>query len=249
MLDSKERFTPCVEHYVKHRPSYPVQAIDCLMEACGLAPGMAAADIGAGTGKLTGLLLQRGLHVSAVEPNEAMRSAAEQAFAGTPGFTSVAASAEEIGLPASAFDAVTAAQAFHWFDRARFKAECQRILRPGGHVALLWNRRDTEDPFMAQYEAIIEQYHGDRPNQAMKQIDRAVFDDFFTTYGIDHFSSAQVFDYDGLAGRALSSSYAPRPGHPAYEPLLTALRNLFEQNENNGQIPFVYCSEVVVGIV
>jgi len=97
-MDSKERFSGCADNYVKYRPSYPPEAIDCLMEVCGLAFGMSSADVGAGTGKLTRLLLERGLAVYAVEPNDAMRTAMEQSCAGMPGFLPVKASAEETGL-------------------------------------------------------------------------------------------------------------------------------------------------------
>jgi len=245
-MDSKERFTACADVYVKYRPSYPPEAIDCLMAACGLAPGMAVADIGAGTGKLARLLLERGLAVHAVEPNDAMRGAMEQALAGAPGLHPVRASAEETGLPATSVEAVTAAQAFHWFDRARFKEECRRILKPGGKVALVWNKRDLSDPFMAAYEDVIQANHDDMPNRTMHDIEEA-YAPFFAHYNIHRIASWQSLDFEGLVGRALSSSYAPQPGHPRHAALLDALRGLFERYNRDGRVTFVYRTEVVVG--
>jgi len=248
-MDSKERFTAHAGDYVKYRPGYPAEAIDCLMEACGLIPGMAVADVGAGTGKLTGLLLAKGLTVYAVEPNDAMRGAMELSLAGTPGFVPLKAAAEETGLPGACVDAVTAAQAFHWFDRARFRDECRRVLKPGGKAALVWNRRDLTDPFMAAYENVREAIRNDTPKMNLRDIDEAAYASFFAGYKIYRFRSGQCLDYEGLVGRALSSSQAPRPGHSNYEPLREALLGLFEQYQVNGLVTLVMQSEVVVGEV
>jgi len=246
-MDSKERFTAYADDYTKYRPGYPSGAIDHLLEACGLAPGMAVADIGAGTGKLTGLLLARGLRVYAVEPNDAMRGAMEQALAGTPGFLPVKASAEETGLPDASVHVVTAAQAFHWFDQSKFREECRRILKPGGKVALIWNRRDLSDPVMAAYEAVIQAHHDDMPNKTMRDIEEAAYASFIAHYDVYRLASCQSFDYEGLVGRALSGSYAPRPGHPRHKALLAALLELFEQHKRDNRVTFVYRTEVIVG--
>ncbi len=132
-----QRFTHRVEDYIRARPSYPAAALDVLAEACGLGPDSAVADIGAGTGIFTELLLAHAGTVYAVEPNDAMRAAAETHLAHRPGFVSVAGTAEATGLAAGSVDLVTAAQAFHWFDPDRTRAEWQRILRPG--AAASWS--------------------------------------------------------------------------------------------------------------
>ncbi len=248
-MDNKERFTAHADNYVKYRPSYPAQAIDCILEQCGLTRGMSVADIGSGTGKLTTLLLARGLHVYAVEPNAAMRSKAEQLLGETTGFYSVDAGAEETGLPAASVDAVTVAQAFHWFDQARFKLECKRILRSGGKAALVWNQRDTSNAFMKAYEAAIQAHHDEIPNETRTNIGEEVYATFFTQYDVFRFAASQCLDLEGLIGRALSSSYSPKPGHSEYEPLCASLRALFEQFQVNGQVEFIYRTEVVVGTV
>jgi ubiquinone/menaquinone biosynthesis C-methylase UbiE len=249
--DSKERFTKHVDNYVKYRPGYPAEAMDCLLRECGLTAGSVVADVGAGTGKFTRGLLERGLTVYAVEPNDAMREAAIAELAGFDSFHAVKAAAEDTGLPDSSVDAVTAAQAFHWFDQARFKAECRRILKPGGKVALVWNCRDTHAPLMAAYEAVIQAHHDDMPNKTMRNVteDEEAYRAFFADYAVHRFASYQALDYESLVGRALSSSYAPLPGHPQHEPLRAALRELFEQYQQDGQVVFTYKTEVIVGHV
>ena len=248
--DSKERFTKRVDNYVKYRPGYPAEAMDCLLRECSLSQGAVVADIGAGTGKFTRGLLERGLTVYAVEPNDAMRGAMEEELAGFGEFHAVKAAAEETGLPDRSVDAVTAAQAFHWFDQARFKAECGRILRPGGRVALVWNRRETTPGFMEGYSGIIKRlYDGYEAGSAQEHITAAVFDDFFADYKIHNFFWGEPHDFEGLWGRSLSNSHAPGPGHPQYEPLRAALRALFEEYQEDGQVVFIYKTEVVIGHV
>jgi SAM-dependent methyltransferase len=249
-LDSKERFTDYVEDYVRYRPSYPAALLDQLLLVCGLAAGSVAADIGAGTGKFTRLLLERGLTVYAVEPNNAMRAAAREALSSFGGFRSVAAPAERTTLPDTSADVVTAAQAFHWFDRNAFRDECRRILRPGGRVALVWNRRDGSAPVMRDYEEIIQAHHDDRPNRTMRDMGPDSYGPFFAGgYETHTVLSDQWMDCEGLVGRALSSSYAPRPGHPQHEPLQAALRALFDRYQEDGKIRFQYRSELIAGEV
>src|SRR5579883_614801 len=126
MRDPTTRFTDRVDLYVRWRPSYPQAALDVL------PPASDVADVGSGT--LTRLLLERGKHVYAVEPNDAMRAAAERTLAGFKGYVSIAARAEATTLPDASVDLVTAAQAWHWFDREAARREFARILRPGGQV-------------------------------------------------------------------------------------------------------------------
>ena len=122
-MNSKERFTERVDTYVKYRPSYPREAIDYLYQAVGLEQGSTVADIGAGTGIFTKLLLERGSSVIAVEPNDGMRSAAVEMLAQEPRFLAVAGSAEETTLTEQSIDYIVCAQAFHWFDRAAARSE------------------------------------------------------------------------------------------------------------------------------
>lgn len=125
--------------YERARPSYPPDAVAWLVAALGLGPGAVAVDLAAGTGKLTRLLAPTGARLLAVEPVAGMR---RLLVARQPGLPVVAGTAEAIPLRAGSLDAVTVAQAFHWFDADAAFAELARVLRPGGRVGLIWNARD-----------------------------------------------------------------------------------------------------------
>jgi len=115
-MNSTTRCSNRVGEYVKHRPHYPHAVLDTLRANCGLVPGSVVADAGSGTGLLTEMFLRNGNVVYAVEPNQEMRQAAEGFLGRCPGFHSVAATAENTGLPEASVDFVTAAQAFHQKD-------------------------------------------------------------------------------------------------------------------------------------
>ena len=129
--------------YERGRPPYPAEAIDWLLPT----GARRVLDLGAGTGKLTRLLAERGLEVVAVEPLDEMR---EQLVAAAPGVVALAGTAERIPLPDGAVDAVLAAQAWHWVDPARAAPEAGRVLRPGGGLWRLWNVRDEREPWVAE---------------------------------------------------------------------------------------------------
>src|SRR5690606_31956125 len=117
-------------------PSYPEEALRFIAEEASLTPDSQVADVGAGTGIFSKLLVDRGLQVTAVEPNAAMREAAERWLGQAPNYRSIDGTAEETGLAGHTVDAITCAQAFHWFDQARAKLEFRRMLKPGGKAFL-----------------------------------------------------------------------------------------------------------------
>ena len=121
--------------YERGRPSYPPEAIDWLL------PDGArdVLDLGAGTGKLTTRLVERGLDVVAVDPIAEMLELLRGALPATP---ALLGTAEQIPLRDNSVDAVLVAQAWHWFDPKRAIAEVARVLRPGGRLGLVWNTRD-----------------------------------------------------------------------------------------------------------
>ena len=155
-LNPTGRFTDRTDDYVKYRPSYPKDAIDAILDGLEGRSGSVAADIGAGTGISARLLAERGLSVIAVEPNEGMRDAAEP----HPGVVWRDGTAEKTGLEAASVDVVLAAQAFHWFRAEETLREFARILRPGGRLALMWNRRTHDDAFTVGYRAAILEVGG-----------------------------------------------------------------------------------------
>src|SRR5687768_13340243 len=138
MSDPVARFSNRVENYAKYRPNYPAGVIDLLKTDCGLTETSTIADVGSGTGILSEMLLKNGNTVIGVEPNEAMRLAAELLLTSFPNFRSIDGSAEDSTLESESVDFIIAAQAFHWFDRTKSKREFRRILKPGGWVVLIW---------------------------------------------------------------------------------------------------------------
>src|SRR5271154_1515768 len=127
--DPTARFSSRVEKYVRYRPSYPKEVVALLGKQCGLTAESVIADVASGTGIFTRLLLENGNRVFGVEPNAEMRRAGEEYLAAFPRFTSVAGTAEATTLPDHSVDIVTAAQAAHWFDRAKARREFVRILK------------------------------------------------------------------------------------------------------------------------
>lgn len=250
-MKSTERFGNRVEDYVRSRPGYPEALTPWLMRHCGLSAGDAAADVGCGTGLFTRELLRHGLRVEGVEPNAPMREAGERFLAEFgAAFRAHDGSAEATGLPDRGVRLVTAAQAFHWFRPAPVRAEFARILEPGGHVALIWNVRREDTPFLQGYEALLRAHAPEYaasgvPAQANLDVIRPFFaPSTFVEHSIPY---AQYFDRDGLRARLLSSSYAPPAGAPGHEPMLRQLDALFAEHQRNGQVAFEYDTRTFLG--
>lgn len=250
MLPPTQRFTNRVENYIKYRPGYPPAILDLLAAKCGLTAAASVADVGSGTGILTRMLLGSGCRVYGVEPNREMREAGERLLAGQSNFTSVDGSAEATTLPAGSIQIITAGQVFHWFDRTPARREFQRVLQPGGWVVLLWNDRNTTDcPFFRAYEELLLTYGTDYAQVNHKNVDEKLLGEFFgpAGYGEASYPNDQTFDFMGLTGRLLSSSYAPETGDPRHAPMLAALQNLFDAYQTNGTVTFDYDTTVYYG--
>jgi SAM-dependent methyltransferase len=247
--NATSRFSDRVENYVCYRPGYPPEILHLLKNGCGLTPKHVIADIASGTGIWTRVLVENGNPVFGVEPNAEMRQAGERLLAEFPKFTSVAGSAEATTLPDASVDFVTAAQAGHWFDRARARREFVRILKPGGWLVLLWNERITDStPFLRDYEQLLLDYGTDYADVRHERTTEAV-NEFFDPLPFQNsvFDMRQEFDYAGIEGRLLSSSYAPGPGHPKHEPMLAALRGIFDAHAEGGRVGFDYTTRVYFG--
>jgi SAM-dependent methyltransferase len=250
--DPKERFSDRVDDYVRYRPGYPPGVRDLLARVARLGPGRVVADVGSGTGIFTELLLETGAHVIGVEPNLAMREAAERALAAqlvSGAFESKDASAEATGLAQASVALVAAAQAFHWFDPPRARAEFVRILEPGGQVALVWNQR-KDTPLNLEYEAMLERFAPDYAN--VRERDRAAeprLVNFFSPAAASRatFENEQRLDAAGLRGRLDSSSYAPRPSSPLYAPMMETLDAIFRAHEAGGIVTIAYETVVWYG--
>ncbi len=237
------RFSDRVADYVRWRPDYPAAVLETLRTRTGLGPGNVVADVGAGTGIFTRQLLATGATVHAVEPNAPMRAALESLLEGAGRLSVHSGTAEATGLPAAGVDLVTAAQAFHWFDAAAARREFARILRPSGWIALLWNGRlERATPFLEAYEELLLEWSPDYARINHRNLDAAALALFFAPSPVERFTFAhrQDFDFVGLRGRLLSSSYAPAAGHPHHEPMLAGLRAIFEAHAEAGRVAFLY---------
>jgi SAM-dependent methyltransferase len=157
---SARGFDSAAEVYERVRPGYTDAALAWLADVLDLRPGRTVVDLAAGTGKLTARLLTTGARVIAVEPSEGMLAVLRAA---APGAQALSGTAERIPRPDASVDAVTVAQAFHWFANDAALAEIHRVLRPGGVLALAWNRRDLTDPAHAVLEAALVPWKGDTP--------------------------------------------------------------------------------------
>ncbi len=246
VANSTSRFSDRVENYVLYRPGYPQEVLRTLQAECGLAPTHLVADIASGTGIWTRTLLKNGNSVIGVEPNAEMREAGERLLAEFPKFSSVPGTAEATTLRDRGVDFVTAAQAAHWFDRQRARREFVRILRPGGWLVLLWNERLTDSTaFLRDYEQMLLTYGTDYQDIRHEHT-TSEMNQFFDPAPFQErtFDMRQEFDYAGVEGRLLSSSYAPGPDHPQHQPMLRELHRIFDAHAVLGRAVFEYATRL-----
>jgi SAM-dependent methyltransferase len=167
-----------------------------------------------------------------------MRNAAETELGGYAGFVSKSGTAEHTGLKEQSMDAVTAAQAFHWFDARLFKTECRRILKPGCCVALVWNSRDAASPLVSENGSIIRRHCPDFKGFSGGMDDDPEKTERFFCGGYEYrtFRHDLKYDLDGFIGRNLSASYAPKQGDAAYEPFVHEITELFSRYSRDGNV-------------
>jgi SAM-dependent methyltransferase len=244
-----ERFSNRVANYVKYRPDYPREILRFLQAELNLQADSIIADIGSGTGISTRLFLENGNTVYGVEPNAAMRAAAEEFLKDFPNFKSVDGTSENTGLPENSVDLVTAAQAFHWFDAERARLEFRRILKPSGCVVLIWNERQLDtNEFLREYENFLLEYGTDyakvrHDNVSDEKLARFFSGDLKTAT----FENRQIFDFEGLQGRALSASYMLTERDARFEEMTKSLRSLFTKHAENDRISVLYDTNVYYG--
>jgi len=249
VLRPTERFSDRVADYVRYRPGYPPELLECLRRTCGLRPQWVVADVGSGTGLLAKVFLENGNRVFGVEPNAAMRAAGDEFLRGFDQFTSQEGRAEATGLPVHSVNLITAGQAFHWFDRQRTRTEFERILKPGGWVALVWNERLTSTPFLAGYEQLLHRYSPDYPKVDHRNVEEAALGEFFHPGRLrqDTFFMRQQFDWEGVRGRWLSSSYVPAAGQPGHDEMRGELKTIFSRYQQDGLVDWEYKTRVYYG--
>lgn len=189
------------ERYERGRPDYPQAAVDAIVSEFDLRAGRTVLDLAAGTGKLTRLLVPSGANVIAVEPIREMREQLK-------GVVALAGTAERIPLTDDYVDAVTVAQAFHWFDAEIALREIHRVLRTGGGLALIWNARDERQPLQAALSEIFDRYEGDTPRRQSRNWKTVLADSgLFERTRRVLFPHVQQVDEQGVVDRVLSVSF------------------------------------------
>nr|HML48353.1 class I SAM-dependent methyltransferase [Clostridia bacterium] len=199
--------------------------------------GAAVADMGSGTGLFSAALLEKGYAVYGVEPDDTLRAMAARALARCPGFRSVAGAAERSSLPDASVDLIAAASAFHWFDRRAFRAECRRILKPGGIVLLVYNIRACKDEIDAQQAGICRAYcpkftslsHG-------AEYAQSVLPDFLSDCREKRFPNPLRYTAEQFLERCLSSSYALTPADARYPAFYQALSDTIYAHAGDGEL-------------
>jgi SAM-dependent methyltransferase len=229
-------FGRAADVYERSRPSYPPAAVTRLAAELGIGPGRTVLDLAAGTGKLTRLLAELGPQLVAVEPSAAMR---EQFAALLPTVPMHEGTAEQIPLPDASVDAVVVAQAFHWFDAAQACAEIERVLRPEGGLALVWNERDESVPWVAELTKVI-QWDSRMPYKVGTDF-RVVLDEThrFTPARRERFRFEQELDRDGLCERVASTSYIASMDTAERDALLGRVRALVADFPERFSLPYV----------
>jgi len=233
----EKRFEKVADLYDRYRPGYP----DAVVTWFQLPAGARVLDLGCGTGISARLFASRGYHVVAIDPNEAMLQKA-RAHGGNVEYA--LGRAEATGQPAASFDLAYAAQAFHWFDIDTTMRELRRILVPDGRGAAIWNLRAPTLP-MREYEELLRDFSHEyaqleRPEQTMERIRESDVVDVQQT----EIDNAQIFDWEGLHGRAHSSSYVAH-GVADKNAFDRALLKIFDRYAVNGQFPFDYRTHVL----
>lgn len=246
MSETVERFSNRVDNYVKYRPSYPAEMLEVFRNEMNLRENSVIADIGSGTGISSKTFLEAGCRVIGVEPNTAMRAAAEEFLRDFPRFESVNGTAEQTNLPAQTVDLIIAAQAFHWFDVQKTPLEFKRILRDDGFVALIWNERQIgTNEFLREYEQLLKKYGRDYEKVRHDRLDKKILENFFQReFSLKTYPNAQTLDFQGLRGRIASSSYMPPESDPLFEPMTVELRGLFDNHSEKGRIKLLYDTNI-----
>lgn len=227
-------FGRVADAYERARPGYPEEAVRWLAgdEPCDVV------DVGAGTGKLTRVLVALGHRVVAVEPLAEMRAHAART---APGARILEGSAEKLPLPDASADVVASAQAFHWFDHAVALPEIVRVLRPGGRLALVWNTRDDRVPWVRRLSAAI----GSETVESRDAEEPLAASGLFGPVERASFSFAQRLDRATLLELVLSRSYCATRPPEEREPVLAEVGRIFDENASGegGWIELPYVTE------
>lgn len=243
------RFDSKGKVYAKARPDYPEALFWYLLSERILDKEIIVADIGSGTGIFSVQVSPFANSIFAIEPNDDMRTKAEEQFKAFSNITSVNATAENTSLPDNSVDLITVAQAFHWFDRNIFKKECQRILKPDGKVVLIWNDRDISSGIIKDNFAVNRKYCPNfKGSSNGMDFSKSSFSDFFEgECDLAEFDNRLIYDRDAFISRNLSSSYAPNENDSHYGEYVKAIEEVFEKYNDCGTVNYPYITRCYIG--
>jgi SAM-dependent methyltransferase len=227
--------------YARARPSYPAAAVNWLLEA--MNEPSRVVEIGAGTGKFTAQLVERGIAVLAVEPVAAMRE--HLAFLG-PLVTPVDATAENLPLQDGSVDCVVASQSLHWADVPVALGEFDRVLHPTGAVALIWNFRDLAFAWQRDLEGLLGELRGDAPHSRDGRWQRALEDSAFATSASETWRWSLDTDEAGVLDRVRSVSYVAAMPEQRQRQVEQRVSELLRRHGLHSVVEFPYVTEAYV---
>jgi SAM-dependent methyltransferase len=217
--------------YEAARPSYPPDAVEWFVEHLRIAPGRRVVDLAAGTGKLTRLLAPTGADLVAAEPVAGMRDIFR---ASVPDVPIIASTAEQLAFRDGSLDAVTVAQAFHWFDHDRAIAELARTVRPGGRVGLVWNARDRSVDWVDEVWGIMDRVEKRAPWRNHDEWSDSAYTDLpgFGELHSARFRHLQSVTPDAMVRRVASVSHVAVLPEPERTAVLDEVRTLLATHPN-----------------
>lgn len=246
--DAAQGFDANADAYEAARPSYPTEAVAHIVGHGGIGPGRRVLDLAAGTGKLTRLLVPTGAEVVAVEPVAGMR---ERLVASLPDIEVHDGTAEALPFGDRSFDAMTVAQAFHWFAPAVALGEIHRVLRDGGHLFLVWNTRDRDHDWVRQFgDLLVDGPGAERPYDSYYDVDYASLvaqAGGFTPVELWAHAWEQPCDPDLLVARAESVSVVGSLPPADKARVLDRIRRLADTHPDlagRSRFPFPYTTRV-----
>ncbi|HSO26938.1 MAG TPA: class I SAM-dependent methyltransferase [Anaerolineales bacterium] len=248
-MKTTEVYSKKAENYARYRWDYSPAAVDWLCQTTGVNLGAVAADLGAGTGKLTRQLVGRVGTIYALEPNPEMRRYLEAALADCPTCRVLANRAEQTGLEPHSLDLITAAQAIHWLDPQPARDEMRRILKPGGWIAFLRNQHKHPalsaalEPITGAAVLLTGQVVQNRPPQG-ELIDYYFAD---TSFEKQAFEFVIQENWEAFWGGLTSAAFMPEDDHPQFPALKQAARQVFEQFNIDGLLTIHAVTEVTLG--
>jgi SAM-dependent methyltransferase len=236
-------FQEAARAYERGRPDYPAEALDRMVQDLEIGRAATVLDLGAGTGKLTRMLVPTGARLVALEPVDAMRRAFVEAV---PGVAVLGATAEALPFVDASFDAVVAAQSFHWFRGDAALAEAHRVLRPSGRLGLIWNIRDQSVPWMARLTEIIDRFESGAPRERTREWRRAFSaTNYFGALVQRRFQHLQRLDKEGLVDRVASMSFIATLAPDRHAQVLDEVRRLADEHaDDKGQIVLPYWTDL-----